>query len=87
MLDYTALFTDDGKPADVEESDWLKVPLVTDWNAAGAKLGHRIYPLGPKQRELVDKVFDKLHTQGRMAWSKGKWIGRISRYLPLSISL
>lgn len=27
------------------------------------------YPLGPKDRQVVDETFDKLHDQGKMGWT------------------
>lgn len=29
----------------------------------------RVYPLGTKDKQVVDEVFDKLHTQGRLSWT------------------
>ena len=63
-------FTDDGKTANIPEDQWLTVPLVSDWRTSGAKLAHKVYPLGQKEQQLVDEVFDKLHQQNRMEWSK-----------------
>lgn len=70
LLRYLRLFTDDGKTADIPEDEWMTIPLVNDWNTAGAKLAHRVYPLGPKDREVVDRIHGKLHDQGRMSWTK-----------------
>lgn len=69
LLRYPRLFTDDGKTADIPEDEWMPIPLVNDWNTAGAKLAHKVYPLGPKDREVVDKIHGKLHDQGRMSWT------------------
>ena len=67
---FQRLFTDDGlKVADIPEEDWMTIPLVSDWNTADAKLAHKVYPLGPKDREVVDATHDKLHAQGRMRWT------------------
>lgn len=69
LLRYPRLFTDDGKTVDIPEEEWMPIPLVSDWNTAGAKLAHKVYPLGPKDREVVDKIHGKLHEQGRMSYS------------------
>lgn len=47
---------------------WMPVPLVNDWNIAGAKLAHKVYPLSPEDKKLVDEKFDAMHEQGRMSW-------------------
>lgn len=65
------IWTDHGGFADVPEKEWMRVPLVEGWESqiASMKLG-RVYPMSPKDQEAIDKVFDKLHDQGR-------WIGQI----------
>lgn len=68
---FEPLFTDDGKIANIDEDDWMRIPLTSDWKASGVKLAHRVYPLGPKERELVDQVHNRLHEQGKMQYSKG----------------
>jgi len=67
---YPKLFTDEGRTANVPEDQWMRIPLVSDWQVAGAKLSHKVYPLGPKEKALVDEQFDKLHQQGKMSWNK-----------------
>lgn len=43
--------------------------LVEDWETK-YKLGQaRVYPVGPEDRALIDKVFDELHDQGRLRWT------------------
>lgn len=69
LEDFQPLFTDDGKIARLPENEWMSIPLVNDWNTADAKLAHKVYPMGPKDREFIDQTHDKLHTQGRMQWS------------------
>ena len=66
---YGSLYNDDGKTARLPEEDWLEIPLVNDWRTAGAKLNHKVYPVGPKDKELIDETHDKLHVQGRMSWT------------------
>ncbi|QIX00238.1 hypothetical protein AMS68_005755 [Peltaster fructicola] len=67
---FQDLFTDDGKIATIPEQEWMTVPLAGEWNTADAKLAHKVYPMGPKDRELLDATHDKLHRQGRMEWTK-----------------
>lgn len=47
----------------------MPIPLVSDQNTAGAKLVYKVYPLGPKDREVVDKIYSKLYKQGRISYS------------------
>lgn len=51
---FEKLFTDDGKMITILKDDWLKIPLVGDWKLVDAKLAHRVYPMGPRERDLVD---------------------------------
>jgi len=71
VAEFPRLFTDDGKMAKIPEEDWLSIPLQQDWDKKGAKLAHKVYPLGPKERQLVDEVHNKMHHQGKMEWSTG----------------
>ena len=61
IAEFPKLFTDDGKTASLPEEEWMTIPLVNDWNTARAKLAHRVYPMGPKDREFIDATHDKLH--------------------------
>lgn len=63
---YPRLFVDDGKIANIDEKDWMTVPLQPDWETRGVRLAHRVYSLSQRDRDVVDKVFDKLHTQDRV---------------------
>ena len=60
-MEYGDLFSDDRQMADIDPDQWLTVPLVSDWAMSGAKLGHCIYPVGPKDREIIDQTHEKLH--------------------------
>ncbi len=64
---YPDIWEDRGRTVDIPESDYLQVPLRSDWEKE--KLSKRVYPLGDEARRLVDEKFDKLHAQGRMDWS------------------
>lgn len=70
VREFPRLFTDDGKFANIPEVDWMPIELVSDWNASGSKLAHKVYPLGVKDREVVDTTYNKLHEQSRMSWTK-----------------
>lgn len=67
---YARLFEDTGEVVDVPESEWMEVPLTTDWQSSDAKLGHKVYPQGPDAKRLIDEKFDKMHEQGKLSWSR-----------------
>jgi len=45
----------------------MEIPLKEGWDEKIPK--STVYPQGPKERELIDQTFDRLHQQGRMEWS------------------
>ena len=65
---YPNVWIDSGKAVDVPESEWLRIPLIKDWESKH-KLSTKVYPLSPKDRALVDELFDELHEQDRMKWT------------------
>ena len=48
------------------EDKLIMIPLVNNWNRI--KLGQRPYPVGQKNRELINKTLNKLHRKGRIKW-------------------
>jgi len=70
VSEFQDVFTDSGDPVIIPKEDWLSIPLVPNWEKVDTKLTHRVYPMGPKDRELIDKVHDKLHEQSRMEWCR-----------------
>ena len=66
---YQSLWDDNGGFVDVPEEQWMRIPLKTNW-ADESKGKAKVYPLSPRDRELVDAEFDKLHCQGRLFWTK-----------------
>lgn len=53
----------------VPKDEWMKIPLKKDWQSR-VNSRAKIYPLGIKDREVVDRVFDELHEQGRLEYTK-----------------
>ena len=66
---YPELWVDNSNVADVPESEWMKIPLIDNWQDVYKPANTKVYPLGPRDREVVDKQFDKLQQQGRLEWS------------------
>ena len=62
---YPDVWKADGPTIRIPESDWMTIPLVDNAKLDPAK----VYPLGPRDREVVDKEFDQLHREGRMEWT------------------
>ena len=52
----------------VPEEQWLMIPLHSDWES---RVTGRVsvYQLGLRDRELMDKIFDEFHEQGRLDWT------------------
>lgn len=65
--DYPKLWTDQGF-ADLPEDNWMKIPLKEGWEEK-IKGKARVYPLGTKDRAIVDDTFDELHRQGKLEWT------------------
>ena len=62
------LWKDRGQ-AVVPQKDWMSIPLVDNWTEKYKPGIAKVYPVGPKNRAIIDEDFDKLHQQGRMTWS------------------
>lgn len=65
VSDYEDVFTDTGGTIDIPEDQWMPIPLKPDAKVKSAK----VYPLGQKDREVVDATFDKLQQQGKLRFS------------------
>ncbi|KAJ9284392.1 hypothetical protein DTO021C3_8037 [Paecilomyces variotii] len=46
----------------------MTIKVTEDWEKEAVRHG-KVYALGPKDREVVDKEFDELHAQNRMQWA------------------
>ena len=63
--DYKDLFVDKGETVDIPEDQWMPIPLKPGATSKPA----RVYPVGQKDRDVIDATHDKLHAQGKMEWS------------------
>ncbi|KAI1776385.1 hypothetical protein F4818DRAFT_440751 [Hypoxylon cercidicola] len=50
------------------EDEKMTVELVDNWQNTYKPGG--VYPLGVKDRECLDQIFDKLHEEGKMDWMR-----------------
>ena len=65
--DFPALWHDTGF-AKLPEEKWMRIPLKTDWEDRVTGKA-KVYPLGVKDRQLVDETFDELHRTGKLSWT------------------
>jgi len=65
---YSGIWKDQGMTVNIPEIDYMTIPLKEDWKAG--LLNWKVYPLGPKNRKLVNEKFDKMHVQSKMHWTK-----------------
>ena len=61
---------EEGEFAKIPQEDWMRIPLRADWEQKIPKTP-RVYPLSNDAKNVVDKVFDKLHSQKRLGWTSG----------------
>lgn len=45
----------------------MRIPLKSDWESRVTGKT-KVYPLGERDKKLVDETFDELHSSGRMRW-------------------
>lgn len=64
-MEFPEIWTDQGTTVDIPEEEWMPIPLKPGVESKPA----RVYPVGQKDREVIDETFDKLHKQGKMTWS------------------
>ena len=65
---FPNLWTDNRSAFDVPGEQWMEIPLLENWRNLYNPRQAKGYPLGAKNRQEVDKFFDKLHEQGRLEW-------------------
>lgn len=65
--DYPSIWVEKGF-ADLPEDNWMRIPLKADWEEKVTGKA-KVYPLGAKDREFVDKTFDQPHDLGRLSWT------------------
>ena len=65
--DFPKLWVDEGF-VDIPQSEWMKLPLRSDWESKVSGKA-KVYPLGIRDREVVDKTFDEMHRQERLQFT------------------
>lgn len=66
---FPNLWKDTGNVTNIPESEWMDIPLIDNWQEQYKPGQARVYPVGAKDREVINEAFDKLHEQGRMEWT------------------
>ena len=69
VAEFSEIWNDKGGSVDLPQEDWMRIPLHADWESKITGKP-KVYPLGIKDRAIVDEVFDKLQTQGRLEFTK-----------------
>ena len=67
--EFADLWHDKGGSVKLPQEDWMRIPLRADWESKITGKP-KVYPLGIKDRMIVDEVFDKLQRQGRLEYTK-----------------
>ena len=63
---YPNIWRDSGSVVDVPKKQWM--PINTK---AGTKIeAFKVYPVGPQDREIIDRKFNDLHQQKKMQWTE-----------------
>ena len=65
VYDYPDIWKDRGTTVDIPEAEWMPISIKPGASVKAA----RVYPLGQRDREVIDETFDKMHDQGKMEWS------------------
>ena len=62
---YSDIWKDNDTPIKITSDQWMTILIKPDAKVTVAK----VYSVGPKDRALIDDLFDRMHEQDRMKWS------------------
>ena len=65
---FPNLWKDTGN-AKISESEFMEIPLVENWRDLYKPGQAKVYPVGQRDKAVIDSAFDKLHEQNRMEWT------------------
>ena len=65
MEAYPNLWKDIGN-VNIPEDQWMKIPLVDNWEQIYKAGQSRVYPVETRDKQVINEAFDKLYQQGRM---------------------
>ena len=61
------IWRDAGGTIRIPEEDWMQIPTPADAKPDPVK----VYPCSPEEREMIDKLHDEMHKQGKMEYTSG----------------
>lgn len=50
---------------DIPEDQWMTIPLIDGWESKLPRT--KVYPVGPRGRQVIDETFDKLRQDGKLS--------------------
>ena len=65
---YPQLWENWDNIVDVSESEWMNISLLNNWRELYKAEQVKVYSLRKQNKELVDKTFNKLHTENCLEW-------------------
>ena len=63
---YSKIWTDQSTIIDVSERNWMSITLKSE---AIKQKAFKVYSLSTKDKDMIDKIFDKLHAQDKLLWT------------------
>ena len=68
VAEYPSVWKDEGF-VKLPQEDWMQLTLRDDWQDRLQPSKVKVYPLGQRDRDVVDKTFDEMHRQGRLEYT------------------
>ena len=60
---YSQLWEDWGNIVNISESEWINISLLNNWRELYKAEQVKVYSLRRQNRELIDKIFNKLYAE------------------------
>ena len=62
--EFPEIWTDRGTTVDIPENEWMPIHLKPD----AVPKPSRVYPVGKKDRDIIDETFNEMHEHGKLEW-------------------
>ena len=62
--EFPEIWTDRGTTVDIPENEWMPIHLKPD----AVSKPSRVYPVGKKDRDIIDETFNEMHEHGKLEW-------------------
>ena len=66
---FPTLWQDSGNVVGIPDSEFMEIPLLDNWKELYKPGQAKVYPVGQKDKAVIDDAFDRLHRQDRMEWT------------------